>query len=112
MGIESLKEKEKMDTNQNTVTVTRDAPIHASSWERAQETPSTTNHLSNEVATRGIGQALGLHPIPGILTPTIDIMLFGGTFATHGAIWPLALVVAAVLGRHHLPSTDALLRRR
>jgi hypothetical protein len=62
----------------------------------------TTNHTlensSHSVAARGFGQVFGLHPIPAVLTLAVNAMLFGGAIVTVGAIWPLALAVAGVLG--------------
>ena len=47
---------------------------------------------------RGFGQAFGLHPIPAVMTLTINTMLFTGTVFTLGALVPVAIGVAAVLG--------------
>ncbi len=79
-------------------TETKDTPVGALPWERSQSPFSPSNDTSHHAAARGLGQILGLHPLPAILTLGADAMLFGGTIATGGAIWPLALVVAAVLG--------------
>lgn len=85
-----------MNTNHNIDT--RDTPQGASSWERSQEPFSPPNSDSHHATARGLAQILGIHPLPAILTLGADAMLFGGTIATGGAIWPLALIVAAVLG--------------
>jgi hypothetical protein len=77
-------------------TVNNDAPPGAPSWERPQEPfPHTDDH---HAAARGFSQMFGLHPIPAITTLAVNAMLFTGTIATMGAIVPLALVVAVVLG--------------
>ena len=44
------------------------------------------------------GQAFGLHPIPALATLAVNAMLFGGTAATMGALAPVAILVAVVLG--------------
>jgi hypothetical protein len=89
-------------------TETRDVPVSAS-WERAatsggsalgipEEALASSAATPHYIAARGFGQMFGLHPIPAILTLAVDAMLFGGTIVSGGAIWPLALGVAAVLG--------------
>jgi hypothetical protein len=83
--------------NTNYKTVINDAPPDAHSWERPEVPLSQTNDKSHHAAARGL-DAVGLHPLPAVITLGADAMLFGGTIATGGAIWPLALVVAAVLG--------------
>ena len=49
-------------------------------------------------AARGFAQAFGLHPIPAVTTLAVNAMLFTGELASMGALVPVALVVAAVLG--------------
>lgn len=39
----------------------------------------------------------GTHPIPATATVAANVMLFGGTLATAGAILPLAVIVGIVL---------------
>jgi hypothetical protein len=53
---------------------------------------------SHHVAARGFGQLYGLHPIPALTTFVANEMLFGGMVITMGALFPLALGVAIVLG--------------
>ena len=79
-------------------TETREAPLDASPWEQPTEplTPSTGN--PHHEASRGFGQAFGLHPIPALTTLGVNAMLFGGTVFTMGALAPLAILVAGVLG--------------
>lgn len=78
-------------------TETREAPLGASPWEQPIEplTPSTGN--PHHEASRGFGQAFGLHPIPALTTLAVNAMLFGGTVLTMGALAPLAVLVAGVL---------------
>jgi hypothetical protein len=71
---------------------------------RASE-PLTYNDYSSPMcsenhhaAARGLGQALGLHPIPALTTLAVNAMLFGGTVLSMGALAPVAILVAAVLG--------------
>jgi hypothetical protein len=52
----------------------------------------------HQMAARGFAQMFGLHPIPAITTLTVNAMLFGGMIITMGALIPLALAVAGVLG--------------
>jgi hypothetical protein len=40
----------------------------------------------------------GLHPIPAITTLAVNAMIFGGQVVTMGALVPLALAAAVVLG--------------
>lgn len=74
----------------------RGAPVGASSWERSQEplSPSTSHHA----AARGFAQAFGLHPIPALTTLAVNAMIFGGQIVMMGALVPLALAAAVVLG--------------
>jgi hypothetical protein len=79
-------------------TETREAPLDASPWEQPIEplTPSTGN--PHHEASRGFGQAFGLHPIPALTTLAVNAMLFGGTVISMGTLAPIAIIVAAVLG--------------
>lgn len=47
---------------------------------------------------RGFGQLFGLHPGIAALAMIVDLMLFGGDVVTAGAILPLSVGCAAVLG--------------
>jgi hypothetical protein len=78
-------------------TETREAPLDASSWERQAEplAPSTGN--PHHVAAPGFGQHFGLHPIPAVMTLTVNAMMFGAEAASLGALWPAALAAAVAL---------------
>ena len=54
--------------------------------------------LVQGTAARGFAQVFGLHPIPAVTTLAVNAMLFAGELATMGALVPLALIVAIVLG--------------
>jgi hypothetical protein len=89
-------ERKRMNTKYDTDT--RDTPMGASSWERSQEPFSPSNDTPHHHAARGFGQAFGLHPIPALTALGVNAMLFGGTVLTMGALAPLAVLVAVVLG--------------
>ncbi len=59
--------------------------------------PYTPAGNPHHPAARGLGQALGLHPIPGITTLVVNTMMFGGMIVSMGALLPMALMVAVVL---------------
>lgn len=61
-----------------------------------QQRPSETGVQGT--SARGFAQVFGLHPIPAVTTLAVNAMLFTGELATLGALVPLALVVAVVLG--------------
>jgi hypothetical protein len=63
-----------------------------------EPSPARSAVDAHHAAARGIGQAFGLHPIPAVLTLAINAMIFGGQIVTMGALFPLALVAAVVLG--------------
>jgi hypothetical protein len=75
----------------------REAPDGASSWRMQSESPVAAPGNDHHAA-RGFGQAFGLHPIPAITTLAVNAMLFGGTVISMGALAPLAILVAVVLG--------------
>jgi hypothetical protein len=77
---------------------TRDAPEGASSWERQTEPLPSSSANPHHLAARGFGQMFGLHPIPAITTLAVNAMIFGGQVVTMGALVPLALAAAVVLG--------------
>lgn len=78
-------------------TETGDAP--ASEPLRYDESPPPLRGNPQPVAhARGFGQAFGLHPIPALTTLAVNAMLFGGTVLSMGALAPLAVLVAVVLG--------------
>jgi hypothetical protein len=60
--------------------------------------PPPIGRDAHPAVSRGFGQAFGLHPIPAVAALAIDTMLFGGTIITGGALAPVAIVVAVVLG--------------
>lgn len=60
--------------------------------------PPMRGESQQQVAPRGFGQAFGLHPIPAVTTLAVNAMLFTGELVTMGALVPVALGVAAVLG--------------
>ena len=66
-------------------------------WESRAPSPPT-GASPQYLAARGFGQTYGLHPIPAVTTLVVNAMLFGGTVFTMGALIPLAIGVAAVLG--------------
>jgi hypothetical protein len=84
-------------------------------WE--SRAPAPTGASPHQLAARGFGQIFGIHPIPTFTTLTVNAMLFGGTIVTMGALLPLAIVVAAILGfivykaqrRFYLDDHDAAL---
>jgi hypothetical protein len=51
-----------------------------------------------QLAGRSFGQLWGLHPGITLLVLVIDTMLFGAQVASLGALFPVALAVACVLG--------------
>jgi len=53
---------------------------------------------SHEVAHRSFGQIWGLHPGITLLVLVVDTMLFGANAATLGALFPVSLAAACVLG--------------
>lgn len=57
--------------------------------------PVTDN--PHPVAARGAGQLLGLHPIPAVMTLSVNAMMFGAEVGTLGAAFPAALAAAVVL---------------
>jgi hypothetical protein len=66
---------------------------------RPGEPPGTLDNASPQhAAARGLGKMLGLHPISGVTTVAANAMLFTGTVMTMGALVPVAIIVAAVLG--------------
>jgi hypothetical protein len=68
---------------------------HTKMLEPTNQSLENTPHAAE---ARSFGQMFGLHPIPALTTLVVNAMLFGGTIITMGALWPLALVVAVVLG--------------
>lgn len=60
--------------------------------------PLMESRAPHHGAARGFGQAFGLHPIPAVTTLAVNAMLFTGEILTMGALVPVALGVAAVLG--------------
>ena len=66
-------------------------------YPQAQKYPRPVGN-THQMAARGFGQIIGLHPIPAVLTLSVNAMLFGGTIITMGALAPLALIVAVILG--------------
>jgi hypothetical protein len=87
------KERMKQD-----YTDLQDAPNGASSWQTQAESLTQASDNPHHAAARGFGQAFGLHPIPAITTLAVNAMLFGGTIISMGALAPLAILVAIVLG--------------
>lgn len=53
---------------------------------------------SHQVAQRSFGQVWGLHPGITLLILVVDTMLFGANAATLGALFPVSLAAACVLG--------------
>jgi hypothetical protein len=79
-------------------TETREAPLDASPWEQREEPLTQSTGNPHHEASRGFGQAFGLHPIPALTTLAVNAMLFGGTVISMGTLAPVAIIVAAVLG--------------
>lgn len=63
-----------------------------------ETTNQTLEAGTHSAATRGFGQAFGLHPIPAVATLSANAMIFGGQILTMGMLFPLALAAAVVLG--------------
>jgi hypothetical protein len=84
--------------NEKFSTHVRDVPVGASHGERSRDPYSPSIDNSHHAAARGVGQAFGLHPLPALLTLAVNAMIFGGQIVTMGALFPLALVAAVVLG--------------
>ena len=78
-------------------TDTRGAPVDTSTWDPSREPLTLPNGNQHHEAARGLGQALGLHPIPAFTTLAVNAMMFGGTVLTMGVLAPLAILVAVVL---------------
>jgi hypothetical protein len=85
--------------NENYSTETKQSPAQAASWEAPVEQPLAQFESGPPVhhAARGFSQAFGLHPIAGITTLAVNMMLFTGELATMGALIPVAFAVAVVL---------------
>jgi hypothetical protein len=62
-----------------------------------QSSPPVRND-PQQVATRSFGQVWGLHPGNVLLVLVVDTMLFGAEAGSLGALFPVALAAACVLG--------------
>lgn len=74
-----------------------DKATEPSAWEQPQPLTSSTSNPA-QIASRSFGQVWGLHPGIALLTLVVDTMLFGSVVTTLGAMFPVALAAAGVLG--------------
>jgi len=65
---------------------------------RSEPSASPMRSDADKVGERSFGQLWGLHPGITLLTLVVDTMLFGGEVATLGAIFPISLAAACVMG--------------
>lgn len=83
-----------MDTDRYSTSV----PDETSDSLHSEPSNSHVDNDSHQLAGRSFGQLWGLHPGITLLVLVIDTMLFGAQIASLGALFPVALAVAGVLG--------------